>query len=51
MTGSGNPFFPDHCLGHGCTEWAHQTAKALVDQFAASLGLVLNYQKAKFRQP
>lgn len=29
----GNPFFPDRCLGHGCTEWAWVSVFELVDEF------------------
>lgn len=37
--GTGNPFYPDKCLGSGCAEWSYQTAKAFVDQFYNKLGI------------
>ena len=51
MAGSGNPYFPDHCLGFGCTDWSHTVAKDFVDAFATRIGLVLNYQRAEFPEP
>jgi hypothetical protein len=43
MAGSGNPWWPDHCLGFGCSEWAHRTAKSLADRVAEELGIQPNY--------
>jgi len=48
MSGSGNPYFPDKCLGSGCAEWAVKASKAFVDEFCAKLGISLNYQQVKF---
>lgn len=38
LTGDGNPFFPDRCLGHGMCEWAVENAIAFVDEFFNRLG-------------
>jgi hypothetical protein len=48
MNGSGNPYFPDHCLGYGCTEWAINSSKTFADTFFAQLGVVPNYQRVSF---
>jgi len=34
-----NPFFPDQCLGHGCTVWAWKSMLALADEFCSRLGI------------
>jgi hypothetical protein len=39
FTGAGNPFFPDKCLGHGCTAWAFRTALAFCDVFFTKIGV------------
>ena len=39
FTGAGNPFFPDKCLGHGCTVWAWTAALTFADSFFARLGV------------
>lgn len=48
MTGSGNPFFPDHCLGFGCAEWGLNTSMSFVDRFFLELGVTPNYQRVQF---
>lgn len=45
MAGAGNPWWPDHCLGHGCTEWAWTSAVAFADRFSHDLGIQPNYQR------
>lgn len=45
MAGSGNPWWPDHCLGHGCSAWSYRTAKALADRVTNELGIRPNYQQ------
>jgi hypothetical protein len=45
MAGAGNPWWPDHCLGHGCCEWAHHAAKSLADRVADELGIRPNYRR------
>lgn len=44
FTGAGNPFFPDQCLGHGCTSWAWESALALADAFSGRLGVKAPYE-------
>lgn len=44
-------WFPDSALGAGCAEWSWRSARTLVDQFAATTGLILNYQNADFGDP
>jgi hypothetical protein len=38
LTGAGNPFYPDKCLGHGCAEWAVNSSIKFVDEFFEKLG-------------
>jgi len=45
MAGSGNSWWPDHALGHGCTAWAHRAAKALADLVSERLGIRPNYRR------
>lgn len=45
MTGSGNPWWPDHALGAGCAEWAFESAKALGDVVADALQITPNYRR------
>lgn len=45
MEGSGNPWWPSHGLGHGCSEWAVRSARALADQVLAEVGITPNYQR------
>jgi hypothetical protein len=47
MAGAGNPWWPDHCLGAGCAEWAVQTAMALADHVASAVGITPNYQRTR----
>ncbi|MFF4205558.1 hypothetical protein ACFYZ8_33475 [Streptomyces sp. NPDC001668] len=44
---SGNPYFPQKCLGHGCTTWAWKTALALADAFHTRLGITPVYEDAR----
>jgi hypothetical protein len=30
---SGNPFFPDKCLGYGCAKWATEACERFMDEF------------------
>jgi hypothetical protein len=39
FTGSGNAFFPDKCLGYGCTVWAWNAALSFADEFYARVGV------------
>jgi len=45
MTGSGNPWWPDHALGAGCAQWAYTSAKALADVVAEALQIEPNYHR------
>jgi len=45
MEGSGNAWWPDHSLGHGCAEWAARSALAFADQICRELGIRPNYQR------
>jgi hypothetical protein len=45
MMGSANPYFPDHCLGAGCAEWAVQSAVGFADEFFRRLKVIPNYQR------
>jgi hypothetical protein len=47
MAGSGNSWWTDHALGHGCAEWAHRSAKALTDKVADDIGIRPNYRQAE----
>lgn len=45
MEGSGNPWWPSHGLGHGCSEWAARSARALADHALAEVGIDPNYRR------
>jgi len=38
LTGAGNPFYPDKCLGHGCAKGCVESSVSLVDEFCERLG-------------
>jgi hypothetical protein len=38
------PFFPDKCLGHGCSEWAIINSIIFTDEFFRRLGLPVPYE-------
>jgi hypothetical protein len=46
MEKSGNPYFPDHCLGAPCATWAVQAATEFANEFFGRLNLIPNYQKS-----
>jgi hypothetical protein len=48
MIGSGNPYFPDKCLGSSCADWAVHSTKRFVDEFFGRLSIVPNYQRVVF---
>ena len=48
MANSGNPFFPDKCLGYGCAKWALISSKTFADEFFNKLGLTPHYKRASF---
>ncbi len=45
LAGSGNSYFPDHCLGSGCAAWAVQSVKAFADAYFTTLGISSNYAR------
>jgi len=49
MTGSGNPWFPNKCLGYGCTEWSIRSTTGYADEFFGRIGVVPNYQRVQFK--
>jgi hypothetical protein len=49
MVGTGNAWWPDHCLGAGCADWAHQSVTALADTVAERLGIQPNYMRLRDR--
>jgi hypothetical protein len=44
VTGPGNPFFPDKCLGHGCASWGVRNAILFADLAFDRLGLKPRYE-------
>ncbi|ABD10271.1 hypothetical protein ThrDRAFT_01695 [Frankia casuarinae] len=46
LVSSGNPYFPDKALGHGCADWAWRSCKQLADEFSDALGIMPNYRRA-----
>ena len=51
MSGSGNPYFPDHCLGAGCANWAVEAVYKFTDDFFERIGVQPHYQQASFPSP
>jgi hypothetical protein len=47
MAGSGNPWWPDHSLGHGCAAWAVDSAIALTDRVTGEVGIRANYARLR----
>jgi hypothetical protein len=37
LTGRKTPFFPERCLGHGCTKWAVESSVSFVDHCCSRL--------------
>lgn len=48
MEQSGNPYFPDKCLGAGCADCAFRSTKAYCDAFYAKIGVTPNYEASGF---
>lgn len=44
FAGSGNCWYPDHCLGYGCSRWAVNTSVALTEEFLSRMAISGNYQ-------
>jgi hypothetical protein len=49
LTGPGNPFYPDKCLGHGCAEWAVNSSVKFADDFFSRMGLLSPYDHVRNR--
>ena len=47
--GTGNPFYPKKCLGHGCAEWAMRSALSFADEFFARMGIAPPYDSQRPR--
>lgn len=47
MLGAGNPWWPDHCLGAGCAQWATESAVALADLVSDQVGIRPNYVRLR----
>jgi hypothetical protein len=45
LAGSGNPFWPNRCLGATCAEWAAASAKTFADAAFSRLKIKPNYQR------
>ncbi len=45
MTGSGNPWWPDHCLGSGCAVWSRALVKDFADNVVDRVGVRPNYRR------
>ena len=45
MAGAGNPWWPSHCLGFGCAQWACDSAFALAELLSNELGIRPNYKR------
>ncbi|HEY3117090.1 MAG TPA: hypothetical protein VGK54_10135 [Chloroflexota bacterium] len=45
MEGSGNPWWPSHGLGYGCSAWAVRSARALADRVLDNVGINPNYRR------
>jgi hypothetical protein len=41
------PFFPDKCVGHGCSEWAVRNSLEFTDEFFNKLELPAPYEGIK----
>lgn len=48
MKNSGNPFFPDRCLGFGCAHWAAHAVKEFADRFFSIIGVTPIYKTVDF---
>jgi hypothetical protein len=47
LTGEGNSFFPDKCLGHGCAEWAVKSSIMFADEFFLRMRLKPTYDHVR----
>lgn len=49
LTGEGNPFYPDKCLGHGCAEWVVNSTLRFADEFFSRIGVKPTYDHVRER--
>lgn len=47
FSGSGNPFFPDKCLGYGCAKWAVESSVEFADAFFSRMSIVSRHERFK----
>ena len=47
MACSKSLFFPDKCLGEGCSKWAVDSSRNFADEFFKRIGIEPNYQRLK----
>src|SRR5205814_1294875 len=40
LSSSGNAFYPDKLLGHGCAQWCLGSAIAFTDKFCSDIGII-----------
>lgn len=48
MAGTGNPFWPDKCLGGGCANWAVESATKFAKEAFGRLRIEPNYQRIEW---
>src|SRR5262245_29052792 len=48
--GTGNPFFPDKCLGSPCARWVLESVRAFAGEFFNRIGVEPNYRRVKFHE-
>ena len=48
MSGSGNAYFPDKCLGAGCSKWALTAVTTFANEFFTQIEVTPNYMLARF---
>jgi hypothetical protein len=49
LTSLGNPFFPDKCLSHGCSQWTVQSCIKFADLFYSKMGMANPYEHVRNR--
>jgi len=49
LTGKGNPYFPDKCLGHGCAEWTVKSTMQFTDAFYSKIKMTPHYDHIRDR--
>jgi hypothetical protein len=49
LTSSGNPFYPDKCLGHGCAKWAVSNSIQFVEDFFSRMSIPVFFDHIRSR--